>query len=140
MPAIRDFARRMVASETAPDEAAAAGGAAGRVCEKLRAKLSNVVGVAGFRSLLMRAVALAKGDVPSLAAVRVLADGTLEGLDDLSSGQESGAVDPPGVVVVAQLLELLVTFIGESLTWGLVRDTLPGMPVPNSDSTRVEGS
>jgi hypothetical protein len=39
--------------------------------------LSTLAGVEGFRSLLARALTLAKAQVPSLAAVQVKADGTL---------------------------------------------------------------
>ena len=125
-PAIRDFARRLIALESLRDEPLPTGGhESERVCEKLRLPLARLAGVAGFRSLLSRAVALAKAEVPSLAAVRVRADGSLEGLD--GSDRDAGAV------VVAQLLGLLVTFIGEPLTLGLVRDAWPEATVTVAD-------
>src|ERR1700722_3633147 len=81
-PAIRDFARRLVALEAARAEPPVmSGNEAVRVCEKLRLPLSKLAGVAGFRSLMSRAVAMAKAEVPSLVAVRVGADGSLDGLD-----------------------------------------------------------
>jgi hypothetical protein len=95
------------------------------VCEKLRLPLSKLVGVAGFRSLLSRALAIAKAEVPLLIAVQVRADGSLEGLDGPGHDQDAGAGGQAGVVIVAQLLGLLVTFIGEPLTLRLVRDAWP---------------
>src|SRR5436305_6272169 len=80
LPETRDFARRLIALEAARDEPPAPGGSAAvRVCEKLRLPLARLVGTEGFRSLLSRAVALAKSEAPSLDAV-VRADGSLEGL------------------------------------------------------------
>lgn len=130
-PAIRDFARRLIAVEAARDEPPVVGAReAVRVCEKLRLPLARLAGVAGFRSLMSRALALAKAEVSSLAAVQVRADGSLEGLDDAGPDRDAGAVGEGGVVVVAQLLGLLVTFIGEPLTLRLVRDAWPDAPIP----------
>lgn len=130
-PAIRDFARRLIALEAARGEPPVVGAReAVRVCEKLRRPLARLAGVAGFRSLMSRALALAKAEVPSLAAVQVRADGSLEGLDDAGPDRDAGAGGEGGVVVVAQLLGLLVTFIGEPLTLRLVRDAWPDAPVP----------
>ncbi len=137
-PAIRDFARRLAAAEAACDEPPAARGAAVRVCEKFREPLARLAGVAGFRSLLSRAVALARAENPALAAVRVRDDGSLDGLDDPGPG--AGADDPPGVAVVAHLVGLLVTFIGEPLTLGLVRDAWPGQTWTAVDAGRGDGS
>jgi hypothetical protein len=109
------------------------------VCEKLRLPLAKLAGVAGFRSLLSRAVALAKSEDPSLVAVRVGADGSLEGLDAPGQDQGTGAGGAAGVVVVAQLLGLLVTFIGEPLTLRLVRDAWPNASVAGMDAAREEG-
>jgi hypothetical protein len=91
----------------------------------LRVSLARLAGVAGFHSLMSRAVALAKAEVPTLAGAEVRADGSLEGLDGPRHDRDAGAGGEGGVVVVAQLLGLLVTFIGEPLTLRLVRDAWP---------------
>jgi hypothetical protein len=114
------------------------GGAAVRVCEKLRLPLARLAGTEGFRSLMSRAVAVAKSEVPSLDAVVVLADGSLEGLDGAGHGREAGAGGEGGVEVVAHLLGLLVTFIGEPLTLRLVRDAWPEVSAAGAD-VRSEG-
>ena len=91
-PAIRDFARRLVALEAARDEPPVASGSeAVRVCENLRLPLSKLAGVAGFRSLMSRAVAMAKAEMPSLVAVQVRAEGSLEGLDGPGHDQDVGS-------------------------------------------------
>jgi hypothetical protein len=67
-------------------------------------------------------MALATAEVPWLNVVQVRADGSMEGFD--AARCQHGAIpgDEAGVVIVAQMLGLLVTFIGVSLTRGLVRD------------------
>lgn len=137
-PAIRELARRLIALEAARDEQPLGDGfEVVRVCENLRLRLSKLAGDAGFRSLMSRAVALAKAEVPLLAAVQVRADGSLEGFDRPIPGQDTGSGDEAGVAIVAQLLGLLVTFIGEPLTHRLVRDAWPNAslaePNPGSD-------
>ena len=95
-----------------------------RVSEMLRRPLSTLAGSSGFRSLLTRALTLAKAQVPGLSAVQVKADGSLEGCD-LDNQDEAAEA---GVILIAHLLGLLVTFIGESLMLSLVLDAWPDFP------------
>lgn len=135
-PAIRDLARRLIAVEAARDPSDGPVGASVRACEKLRGPLAKLAGVTGFRSLLTRALAMALAEIPSLAAVRVRPDGSLEGWD--GTDRIPTAEDEAGVVVLAQLLGLLVTLIGEPLTLRLVRDAWSDAPVDDTDR-RGEG-
>jgi hypothetical protein len=133
-PAIRELARRLIALE-APREAprVADGGEVARVCEKLRMPLTKFAGVAGYRSLISRAVAIAKAKDPSLNPVQVGSDGSLEGIDLV--GQRDAEA---GVAVLVHLLGLLVTFIGEPSALGLVRDAWPDAPLEKIDSQAKE--
>ena len=90
-----------------------------RVIEQFRVRLIKLAGVHGFRSLLSRALTLAKQENPALAGVRIGENGALEGVAEIGKS-EAGEL-----VLVAQMLELLTTFIGESLTLQLVRDAWP---------------
>ena len=74
---------------------------------------------------MTRAMALATAEAPWLASVQVRPDGSLEGFDAARSQQGAAADGEAGAVVLAQLLGLLVTFIGEPLTLRLVRDAWP---------------
>ncbi len=133
-PSLQDLARRLLAVEAArakPSDAHVE--EAVRVCEKLRVPLVKLAGLASFASLLSRALALARAEVLALGAVRVRADGSLEGLDEIERTQSSEASGKGAVVLVAQLLGLLVTFIGEPLTLRLVRDAWPGVSLDRSD-------
>jgi hypothetical protein len=140
-PAIRDLAGRLIALEAARDESPGAPvGGAVRVCDRLRVSLSRLTGVAGFRSLISRALALAKAEVPSLAPAQVRADGSLEGLDGTVHDQDARAGVEAGVAVVAQLLGLLMTFVGEPLTQRLVRDAWPNASITVTDAEGGEES
>ena len=91
------------------------------------------MGNTGFRALLSRALALANAEVPWLRAVHVNADGDLEGLAEIGS-----LIDPTEFlegrgVLLAQLLGLLVAFIGPSLTSRLVGEFWPQIPFQDRD-------
>lgn len=119
---IRNLARRLIVLELLPAAQGVAGGSEGfRASDKLRVPLAKLAGVAGFRSLMSRALAIAKAEVPSLAPVQVGPDGSLEGFNGSEQNQDAEA----GVVVLYNLLNLLVTFIGEPLTLRFVHDAWP---------------
>jgi hypothetical protein len=99
--------------------------AAFRVCAKLREPLTTFAGVAGFRSLLSRALTLAKAEAPSLSAVQIAEDGSLQGLDELKPEIDTDQTKERGAILVAQLIGLLLTFIGEGLTLRMVQDVWP---------------
>ena len=124
---MRDFAKRLIDYEARGDESfeTKKTPAAFYVCEKLRPHLSTFMGNAGFRALLARALALANAEVAWLRAVHVKADGSLEGLDELAAQVDPKEMAEGSVVLVAQLLGLLVAFIGENLTVRLVREVWP---------------
>jgi hypothetical protein len=126
---MQDLARRLLAFEAARGNSSAArADAAAQVIEGLRLHLIKLAGVAGFRSLLSRALTLAKAEAPSLKIVRIRADGSLEGFDGIEGGREGeagAAAGQAGMALVANLLELLVTFIGKPLTLRVVKATWP---------------
>jgi len=90
------------------------------VCERLRQPLITLAGVAGFRSLLSRALTLARVEAPSLNAVQVAADGSLQGLDELRPQVDADQAREAGIVLITQLLGLLVRVVGEAMTLQLV--------------------
>lgn len=125
-PAIRALARYLLTLDVSHGEPPEAGEqVAWIVFEKLRLNLSKLVGSAGFQALLTRALALSKAEALWLEAVRVRADGTLEGFREIASTQPVDAGEKGSSVLLAQLLGLLVTFIGEALTLRLLRDVWP---------------
>jgi hypothetical protein len=132
----RDLAQRLIAYESAADKTSEPTKLAPfRVCETLRQPLCAIAGVAGFRSLLSRALTLARAEAPSLSAVQVAADGSLQGLDDLEPQINMDQAREAGVILIAQLIGLLLFFMGEGLTLRLViSEVLPHLGfLPTSD-------
>jgi len=83
------------------------------------------MGIGGFRSLFARALALAGAEVPALGALEVKTDGSLGGMEALQEQLDSHAMFECRVVLLAHLLGLLDTFIGESLTLRVVSEIWP---------------
>jgi hypothetical protein len=130
-PKIRNLAQRLLSLEsTAESSRDAKSFAALVVSEKLRRPLSTLAGAAGFRSLLMRALTLAKREAPMLDGVQVKEDGSLEGLN----GNETET----DAVLIAHLLGLLETFIGESLTLRLLNNIWPNLSGVGTNSEGKE--
>ena len=128
---MRDIARRLLAaSQTVSDPHVPE---AVLVSDRLRASLTRFAGADGFTSLLRRALALARAEVPSLQSVKVGADGRLEGFELLAA--QTGMDVAAAAAITAHLLGLLVTFIGEPLTLALVREAWPDISLTESHST-----
>jgi hypothetical protein len=64
-------------------------------------------------------------EAPSLSAVQVATDGSVKGLDELTSQTGKEQAGDGGAILIAQLIGLLLTFIGEGLTLRLVQDVWP---------------
>jgi hypothetical protein len=124
-PSMRELARRLLAVEAASQSASGPHvHEAVRVCEMLRISLTRFAGADGFTSLLRRALALARADVPALQTVKLKPDGSLEGLEVLAVDATNGG--PEGAIaIITHLLGLLVTFVGEPITLSLVREAWP---------------
>jgi hypothetical protein len=125
-PKMRDFAERLIAHESRQK------GSSPKklpvvfpICEKLRPHLMTLVGHAGFHALLTRALALGSAEIAWLRAVQVKEDCLLAGPEKLHTPLESDELFEGQVVLAAQLLGLLVAFIGENLTFRLVREIWP---------------
>ena len=122
-PSMRDLARRLLA-----EEAVVRTGEnkhvheAVRVCEKLRISLTRFAGPDGFSSLLRRALALARTQVPTLKDIQTTPNGSLENLATLPDANEAA------VAILAHLLDLLVTLIGQPLTMRLLKEAWPDTP------------
>jgi hypothetical protein len=119
----RDLARSLVASEAeANTTSLQVEPASVRVYERLRMQLSAQVGVDGFRALASRALALAKLQSPRLSEVQVTANGVLRGLEGVESQMDAGEEGEGGIILIAQLLGLFLTFLGEATTLRLMED------------------
>src|SRR5665647_2856289 len=131
-PKMRDFAERLIAYETRGNKSSETKPpAVFLVGEKLRPQLATLMGNVGFRALLSRALALASAELPWLRAVHVNTGGSFEGLDKLGAQVDPDEIFEGCVVLLAQLLGLLVAFIGEELTLRLVLEVWPKLRLNN---------
>jgi hypothetical protein len=119
----RDLARSLIASEAeASTTSLHTEPVAVRVYERLRRQLGSPVGVDGFQALASRALALAKSQSPRLSAVQVTANGGLQGLGEVESQTDSEEDGEAGIILIALLLGLFLTFLGEATTLRLIED------------------
>ena len=72
-------------------------------------------------------------EVPCLGAVRVKADGTLEMVEEHYAQRDPDKLFEGRVVLLAQLLGLLMAFIGENSTLRVVREVWPKVPLDGFD-------
>ncbi|HMH13482.1 MAG TPA: hypothetical protein VK578_10265 [Edaphobacter sp.] len=96
--------------------------AALRVYERLRRQLGAPVGVEGFQALASRALALAKSESPRLSTVQLTANGGLRGLGEVASQTNTDEDGEVGIILIAQLLGLFLTLLGEATTLRLIED------------------
>src|SRR5215208_817914 len=128
-PQLRDLAGRLFARETKRSRAPAALAEAMEVsCRRLHARLDPLIGAGGFRALLARALHLAAKEFPWLDAVRVEEHPAcgLKGVREAVKGPDAAAVREAFALVLANVLWLLVTFIGHDIAFGLVQEVWPG--------------
>jgi len=119
---MRDLARALLAASRCASRSDAP--AAELVNENLRLSLTRFAGADGFASLLRRALALASVKMPTLQGGKVGAEGRIDGLERIFA-LDDVVRQEAAVAITTQLLELLVTFIGEPLTRRLVREACP---------------
>lgn len=119
----REWARRLIASEVnvnpqgAQDELATV-----RVYEKLRRELCAPIGLDSFQALASRALSLARSQAPELHGVQITAQGGLLGLGDAVSSTNAVDDGEVGVLLIAQLLGLILTLLGEAATLRLIEN------------------
>ena len=119
----RDLARSLVAREAdASTTSLQTQPSTVRVYERLRRQLGASVGVDGFQTLASRALALAKSESPRLSAVQVTGNGGLRGLGEVESRADADEDGEVGIILIAQLLGLFLTFLGEATTLRLIED------------------
>ena len=125
-PQMRAFAEVLIAHESSENPSSATKRPADfPVFQKLRSPLAMLMGGGGFRALLSRALALARAEIPWLRAVHVNADGALAWEEELHPPLDPAEILEGRVVLLAQLLGLLVAFIGPGLTSRLIGEIWP---------------
>jgi len=134
-PAAQVWARRVLRHEAGGRaEPAALAEAAERADARLRGRLASLIGQTGYTTLVARAVRLAQAEVPALERVTVDAlatgaEGGLHGVREFARASgDAGAAEAGLSAILAHVIGLLVTFIGEDLALRLIRDAWPELP------------
>jgi hypothetical protein len=135
----RDLARSLVASEADASTASLrTEPATVRVYERLRRQLGAPVGIDGFHALASRALALAKSESPRLSAVQIKANGDLRGFGEAESQTDADEDGEFGIILIAKLLGLFLTLLGEATTLHLIEDLRLQVDVRTESATAAE--
>jgi hypothetical protein len=137
-PQLRNIARLLVAFETSADKSpGCAPHGSIHFSERLRPYLVSLYGTAGYRSLLSHALVRADAEVPWLRSMHMKADGSLEGLESLHVKLRPAEITEGKIVLLAQLLGSLVSYIGQRLTSRLLGEVWP--QILRGEMTFVDG-
>ena len=109
--------------------------AAERACQKLCQRLAKLVTPAGSQALLARALHLVRPEFPFLEGVQACPqpEVCLGGLPERVQRVEPAVARAGLSAILASLIGLLVTFIGQDLALRLIRDTWPDLPPVEAD-------
>ena len=97
--------------------------------ERLRSHIARLYGVAGYRSLLSRALVRADSEVPWLRAMHIKSDGSLDVLDIVQAHLDPDEILEGKIALLSHLLGSLVAYIGPSLALRLMSEVWPKTPL-----------
>jgi hypothetical protein len=109
-------------------------------CQRLHDRLDRLIGAGGFRALLNRALYLAKKKYAWLEGVGI-EDYPGCGFKDLREavkGKKPATVNEANALILANVIWLLVTFIGEDITIGLIQEAWPDVTTDIAASSSEE--
>jgi hypothetical protein len=135
------LARWLLAHELEePRDPGALAAAAERVCRKLAGRLARLITLVGYQALVARALHLASAHFPFLAGVAAesRSDTYLTGLPEHVQGVDPAEVGDGLTAVLAHIVGLLTTFIGDDLTVHLLADVWPDIPLGRAAGDRWE--
>jgi len=124
-----DIARSLLAYEAAGSNSEPAQSLAVRVCEKLRGPLCALAGVVWYRSLIGRALTLARLQTSSLGDLQIAEDGSLQSFGDSPLQSERHNASEADVLLISQLIGLILSLLGSAVTFQLVQGVFPNLTV-----------
>jgi len=121
--------------------------AAEGVIAKLRMHLSKSIGQEGFRTLLARALNLAKITHPCMSALTIEPDASLLGLraaadssiQEIRSSEKQQDIVEGAIAIIANFFELLSTLIGDELTLRILSTVWTELGVDGSTGWENQG-
>jgi len=142
-PQLRELARRLFACEAARrGEPSGAAETMERACQRLCQLLNPLIGAGGLHAVLARALYLARTEYPWLDAVKVEDHPgcSLKGLREAAEGRDTGEASEGFAAMTANIIWLLVTFIGEDIILSLVYEAWPEIRTGAMASGSEEGN
>lgn len=118
-----ELAQWLLEREAGPSADAAKAGQ--RVWDRLAPRLANIYTSAGNEALLRRALYISEGRFRNLSTVHEQPG--LEGLDEALRGLQPREANEAAAVLLATIVHLLVTFIGQGLVLKLLAELWPGV-------------
>lgn len=111
-------------------------------CQRLHDRLDRLIGAGGFRALLNRALYLAKEKYAWLQGVGIedYPGCEFKDLREAVKGKKSATVNEACTLILANVIWLLVTFIGEDITIGLIQEAWPGVRTDIAASSSKEAN
>jgi len=129
-PQMRDLARRLFAREAEKkDKPPNAADTMGKVCAKLFQRLNLLIGEGGFHAIVKRSLNLTTSEFPWVTNVKIEQHPacSFRGLHESIEGRDSAEASEGFAAITANIIWLLVTFMGEDLILSLVDDVWPGI-------------
>jgi hypothetical protein len=119
--------RRILAREAGPHaDASTVAAAARRLCEQFARELTPLIGALGVGAIYARSLHLAQRRFPGLMPVSPAEqDDPISRAQHFIAHQEVNVVIALAGAMLASVVELLTSFIGEGLTAGLLRKAWP---------------
>jgi hypothetical protein len=111
-------------------------------CQRLHDRLDRLIGPGGFRALLNRALYLAKKKYVWLEGVGIenYPGCEFKDLREAVKGQKPATVKEACTFILANVIWLLVTFIGEDITIGLIQEAWPDVRTDIAASSSKEAN
>ena len=94
-----------------------------RAYANVRGRLSQFLGPTGFDALMSRSLAISAAKQPEFSGLRLDSNGTVTGLREYAEGRPVNEVLENLEDLIAQLIFLVSTFIGEELTERLTAES-----------------
>ncbi|HKG96295.1 MAG TPA: hypothetical protein VKA97_00675 [Pyrinomonadaceae bacterium] len=138
-PELKNLARRLLAHEAKKSPSPVKLAEALAVCcQRLHTGLDPLIGGGGFRALLDRALYLAKKEHSWLNGVGIedYPGCELKTLREAMNGKEPAVINETFTVILANVIWLLVTFIGEDIALGLIEEAWPDMKIATASISK----
>lgn len=142
-PRLRRAATRLLVQEAGGDPATSEGlaAASGRLFDRLSDQLATVIGPVGVQAIFLRAVNMRKAELAFLderIVPRERGDNPAEFLRQCLREQKPEVIQEVSVILFATFTGLLITVIGERLSWSLLQQIWPDTLLPEAEFQEAE--